>query len=376
MSQVWELELPAAKLVVLLALADIAEDDGSQVYPGLGRIGWKTGYGKRHVRRIVRDLEADGLIVKVAEPLVVDGIRRGTEYRIDLAAGTAKKPYVPENDRADKMSPLHIEGGQDVRGDGGQVDPPPAAARADISDTEGGHLDPSRGDTGSRLPIPIEPSIENQTAKALSSKLDGPAFNFRLDDEPIEDAVSTIFDAWCLATDRPGARLTGKTGAKRRRVIEAALADYSAADLLLAVYGWRHFPHNRGENERQTVYNDIELLLRDAAHIERFRDAERAARARGDVPAPTQQTERPSPALERLWSSIVDELAKYIPDNALRIWVDHMAPVAFSDGVLYVAGNDQMRDWVSRRFGKAINRAAADVDPDVKAVKIAAQVAA
>jgi hypothetical protein len=33
-------------------------------------------------------------------------------------------------------------------------------------------------------------------------------------------------------------------------------------------------PFNRGENDRRTVYNDLGLLLRDAEHIEKFRDAD------------------------------------------------------------------------------------------------------
>lgn len=68
---------------------------------------------------------------------------------------------------------------------------------------------------------------------------------------------------------------------KRRGVVRAALKCYPVEDLIDAVRGWRHDPHNRGENERRTVYNDLELLLRDSAHIERFRDLER-----GEGPAP------------------------------------------------------------------------------------------
>lgn len=88
------------------------------------------------------------------------------------------------------------------------------------------------------------------------------------------DEVRLIFDAWVEATKRDAART--KLTDKRRRVIRKALADYSLEDLVAAVRGWKHSPHHRGENDRDTVYNDLELLLRDAQHIEKFRDLELA----------------------------------------------------------------------------------------------------
>ncbi len=50
-----------------------------------------------------------------------------------------------------------------------------------------------------------------------------------------------------------------------------------------------HSPHHRGQNDRGQPYCDLELLLRDAAHIERFRDLDRdpprAAGARASKPS-------------------------------------------------------------------------------------------
>lgn len=72
-----------------------------------------------------------------------------------------------------------------------------------------------------------------------------------------------------------GARSTPQLTKDRRALIARRLKEWPAADLVDAVKGWQHFPHNRGENERGTPFCDIELLLRDAAHIERFRDKQR-----------------------------------------------------------------------------------------------------
>ena len=55
---------------------------------------------------------------------------------------------------------------------------------------------------------------------------------------------------------------------KRRRVIEAALKLHDEPTLRSAISGYRNSPHHMGENERRTVYDDIELFLRDATHIE------------------------------------------------------------------------------------------------------------
>lgn len=89
------------------------------------------------------------------------------------------------------------------------------------------------------------------------------------------DPVQRVFDAWIASTGR-----TGQTqlSPKRRRLITAALKGYPLDDVLDAVKGWRQSAHHRGENQQRTVYNDLELLLRDAEHIERFRDLQRGAR--------------------------------------------------------------------------------------------------
>lgn len=85
-------------------------------------------------------------------------------------------------------------------------------------------------------------------------------------------AVATVFEAWLTSTGRSNRTILDT---KRRRLIDRALEQYPLADVLDAVSGWRRSPHHRGENSTATVYNDLELLLRDAAHIEKFRDLER-----------------------------------------------------------------------------------------------------
>lgn len=93
----------------------------------------------------------------------------------------------------------------------------------------------------------------------------------RLAPTSVTSPAAQVFAAWQEATGKHRAKLDDK----RRRIITRALKDFPLDDVLDAARGWRHSPHHRGENERHTVYNELDLLLRDAAHIEQFRDLER-----------------------------------------------------------------------------------------------------
>jgi len=88
-SQVWDLQLSHAQRLVLLALADYADETGGHVYPSVMRVAWKAGYSKRQTQRIMRGLEESGLLVLVAE---ANGIRP-TTYRIDVGAGSLKPQF-------------------------------------------------------------------------------------------------------------------------------------------------------------------------------------------------------------------------------------------------------------------------------------------
>ncbi len=88
----------------------------------------------------------------------------------------------------------------------------------------------------------------------------------------VADPVKAVFAEWLTSTHKTARTLLD---AKRRAVIRNALSVYPLVDVLDAVQGWQAFPHNRGENDRHREFNDLELLLRDSAHIELFRDAQR-----------------------------------------------------------------------------------------------------
>jgi len=91
--------------------------------------------------------------------------------------------------------------------------------------------------------------------------------------EGVVDEVRVVFDAWVAATGKDSGRT--RLDEKRRRTIDRALEAHPIEDVLDAVVGWRHEPFYCGENDRGRTFNDLGLLLRDAEHVERFRDMAR-----------------------------------------------------------------------------------------------------
>lgn len=82
----------------------------------------------------------------------------------------------------------------------------------------------------------------------------------KLDPGPVE----RIFQHWQREFQKPRAVLDGK----RRRTIQAQLKAYDESTLCESVSGYKNSAHHMGENDRRTVYDDIELFLRDANRVE------------------------------------------------------------------------------------------------------------
>src|SRR5262245_34554935 len=92
MGRVWDLDLPHAEMLVLLAMADHADHNGENIRPAVGLIAWKTGYSERQVHRIMRDLTKSGLIELTGMELGMPNT-----YRSVPAAGQPKPEYRDAN---------------------------------------------------------------------------------------------------------------------------------------------------------------------------------------------------------------------------------------------------------------------------------------
>lgn len=76
MALVWELNLPPGEKLVLLALADQANDAGTQCWPSVETIAHRSGQGVRTVRRALASLEKQGHLTRQHR----DGT--STQYRV------------------------------------------------------------------------------------------------------------------------------------------------------------------------------------------------------------------------------------------------------------------------------------------------------
>ena len=82
MTHVWDCgQYNGSKLLLLLALADFAHDDGGNVYPSVDTLAQKTRCDRRTVQRNLRQLEGEGAIL-----LVTPATRHGpAEYQLGAA---------------------------------------------------------------------------------------------------------------------------------------------------------------------------------------------------------------------------------------------------------------------------------------------------
>lgn len=100
------------------------------------------------------------------------------------------------------------------------------------------------------------------------------------------EAVARVFEYWKQLLGHSRSRLDQK----RRRKIEMRLSDgYEEQDLIDAIIGCANSPFHRGENERHTRYDDIELILRDATHVDKFVALAEKKKARDEKEAADRQ---------------------------------------------------------------------------------------
>lgn len=95
--------------------------------------------------------------------------------------------------------------------------------------------------------------------------VDGSAADAAPPTGPTTAEVRRVFSHWQRALEHPKARLDPKRDALIRR----RLREYSADDLCRAIDGYAASPFHRGDNKDGTRYDGIDLILRDATHIER-----------------------------------------------------------------------------------------------------------
>lgn len=112
--------------------------------------------------------------------------------------------------------------------------------------------------------IPPLATKEKETKEKVKEKHLGEAKATRCD---FSSDFENIFSYWKEKLQHPHAKLDKK---RKSKIAEALKLGYSIDQLKQAIDGCSQTPFNMGKNERNQRYDDLELILRDAAHIDRF----------------------------------------------------------------------------------------------------------
>ena len=83
----------------------------------------------------------------------------------------------------------------------------------------------------------------------------------------MKDTVLRIFEHWQVIHESHRSKLDSK----RDRAVRDRIRDgYTEQDLLDAIEGCALSDFHMGNNDRRQRYNDLSLICRDAAHVDRF----------------------------------------------------------------------------------------------------------
>lgn len=119
-------------------------------------------------------------------------------------------------------------------------------------------------------PLPLNQGGDDITAGPFLNLLDEPKEN-PLPSSPkaanVGPEVKEVFEFWKEALNHPRAVLDVT---RVKKIKDRLKEGYSAEDLKQAVRGLTLSPHEMGQNDRNTVYDDISLICRDAPHVERY----------------------------------------------------------------------------------------------------------
>jgi hypothetical protein len=86
-----------------------------------------------------------------------------------------------------------------------------------------------------------------------------------------EDQIQELFNFWIQAC-RPTARRRPLLDSKRRLRLGAAIHDYGMETCRDAITGCTMSDFHMGRNKTNKKYDDVELIFRDAKHVEQFLD--------------------------------------------------------------------------------------------------------
>lgn len=135
---------------------------------------------------------------------------------------------------------------------------------------------------------------------------------------PHKSAAEQVFDHWVFMFGRNPRRCAFGPG--RRKAVERALGLYDLETLMLAIEGCAASAWHAGDNDRNRPFDDLELILRDEPHIERFAADGERLRERADAAAREADT-----AADQLAAEPVDPAQLAAQRERLRRLADTLA---------------------------------------------------
>ena len=90
-----------SELLLALALSDVAEDDGSQIYPSVATMASKTRQSERNIQYLLAKMKEKGWLIEIRPGGIFNGKRYTTEYQIPAQALGMPAPI----DRAQTLHP-------------------------------------------------------------------------------------------------------------------------------------------------------------------------------------------------------------------------------------------------------------------------------
>ncbi len=152
-------------------------------------------------------------------------------------------------------------------------------------------------------PAPV-PARQTQTQTQIEEETLSANLPTGEESEKPDSPARQVFDHWRAAMGKTAA---AKMDSKRAGAVRARLHDgYTVDDLKRAVDGCKATPHNMGQNDRGEKYDDLGLICRDAAHVDRFMANAGSPPVGSDPPKPKW---KPNPTPAGFWDAKPKETA-------------------------------------------------------------------
>lgn len=112
---------------------------------------------------------------------------------------------------------------------------------------------------------PVVQSASNVLAKCSSEERENRGEREGEKNPPTpQGGALAVFEHWKKVFSHPKSILDDK----RRRLIDARLKQFTVDDLRSAIDGYKLSPFHQGQNEDGKIFDSVELIMRDAHHVE------------------------------------------------------------------------------------------------------------